>query len=755
VLLLALAGASAREELEARSLNSATNVLSAEVEASNRGPIIADAIEPPCRARRVDYTDQATHVIEKISITIPKSRQWTMNKIEALLDPSPNIKDQYKKDFSAAILISYGDGTECSHFAQIRISGDWKDHIRFEGTRVLTSLDVTLRDGNISGVVEFKLLLPETRNGDSEIVTTELFRHLGLIAPLTQNVQVEVNGEQSKMLLQENFSKEMLESQRIRESAMLEVDESLLWRARQNPADETSYALFPRLVNSKWSTLGPSHSAISWEALRTLSRSLAPEHILEISLLSGGSSLARSELARFVALSLALRAEHGLTHHNRRFYFDPLEGGLFPVYYDGQPTFRNGVPSINKTAGFDSGRAFAFGNLSGVSERDIEVLRHDLSKIDLNALLADLAGRGVSIKQEDLNRIVQAIDENLDWLKRFVSNGSTTEWVPEKHAGVNGVALVFGDPELTFEVCDSGLTSCAPLTLNQDEERDLLRSRLERNGLRYVYAGPSKLAYQVGVEPRRSEREVRESAFVDGYEILTLGGVQVEFDLKSKRLHARFETADDRVVIRNGTLSGWKVRVEGPARGKRDLNVRFDENLLTGCVTFIDVVLDEVDVSVNGGLCEDSVNFIRATGTLSGLAVYDADQDAIDADFSDIEMRFVSVKNAGNDCLDLSAGRYEVGDLVASSCSDKAVSVGEGSTVTVDQAFITRSTSAFVAKDSSFLEVKFAELVDINICASAYRKKQEFEGSVILIYESSCPSGVFHAQRGSRIVHDA
>ena len=50
------------------------------------------------------------------------------------------------------------------------------------------------KNGNLNGFVRFKLLLPETRNGNSEIFTALLMKELGFISPRTHFIDLNVNG---------------------------------------------------------------------------------------------------------------------------------------------------------------------------------------------------------------------------------------------------------------------------------------------------------------------------------------------------------------------------------------------------------------------------------------------------------------------------------------------------------------------------------------------------------------------------------
>ena len=82
-------------------------------------------------------------------------------------------------------------------------------------------MDVKLKEGNILNAVRFKLLLPETRYGTNEILTSLILREIGIISPETFEVSTSVNGINTTMLFQENAEKELLERNNRREGPYL------------------------------------------------------------------------------------------------------------------------------------------------------------------------------------------------------------------------------------------------------------------------------------------------------------------------------------------------------------------------------------------------------------------------------------------------------------------------------------------------------------------------------------------------------
>ena len=231
----------------------------------------------------------------------------------------------------------------------------------------VASLDVKLKDGNVGGIKKFKLFLPQTRNGINEVVVANLFTYLGLLAPRTSLVNVNVDDVNLPYIFQEKASKEFLEANDMRESAIYKFDESLMWlmRQRQKRQNNLTFAalISPVIINNKWGADNATSSRITNAGLNKLSNEFNKSHR---GLLHENLALSESELAGkfnrskqiqtfFVILSTISRADHGMVNHNRRFYYNPFSSQLEPIYYDGAANFLSlskdltYIPSFNKS----------------------------------------------------------------------------------------------------------------------------------------------------------------------------------------------------------------------------------------------------------------------------------------------------------------------------------------------------------------------------------------------------------------------
>ena len=83
----------------------------------------------------------------------------------------------------------------------------------------------------------------------------------------------------------------------------------------------------------------------------------------------------------------------------------------------------------------------------------------------------------------------------------------------------------------------------------------------------------------------------------------------------------------------------------------------------SGCLSFINMNINNLDIKSNNSNCEDSINFINVNGKIDSLTAINSFSDALDVDFSKLKFNNINIKSARNDCADFSSGDYELGIL--------------------------------------------------------------------------------------------
>jgi len=183
----------------------------------------------PCfKSKKYINHNNLENLIE-INIEIIKMDKW-LNNAFTIVRNNGWIKKDLKKNHKANIYFQFNDGFKCSDKAKVRFHGDNPDHYRFEDDlNFVSSLNIKLLNANINNITEFKLLLPETRFDEREIITTNLLKKLNFIAPRTKKIKVSINKNELEYLFQEKITKELVEFNNFPEGPIIDDDQDSIW----------------------------------------------------------------------------------------------------------------------------------------------------------------------------------------------------------------------------------------------------------------------------------------------------------------------------------------------------------------------------------------------------------------------------------------------------------------------------------------------------------------------------------------------
>ena len=706
-----------------------------------------------CNTDNIDKFIEAEN-IKFIDITIPKSKKWVKNYIKALQDTNQHILEKYKKKFTAKIKVRFDNELECIYPSEVRINGDHKDHLG--GSSFISSLDVKLLAGNINSAIKFKLFIPDTKGGANEIFSTALLKELGFLSPITYHVPAVFNGQETTFLFQEKITKEFIESNDLREAPILEGDERFLF-GNDIFLSGNKFVL-ARIINNDWAEKGYTSLNISKTALTELNKAyletLLRSHIYEnrnnrfLGYLPFSNQNSIDKYRGFHTILVAIGASHGLRPHNRTFYYDPIYRHFRPIYYDGNSLFLR----LNNIKGFMyfgdkvnrdevMGSSFAIQSLNNLNQKHFH---SRLKNLGLNYSLEEVS---VMIEKiiANINIMKDPRNINLQHKNPYISYFSNYKDLVQRE---NIKKLVFStERESYVEVCDLLLTSCHHDKLTIRDYSKLLEGRYsDDSGNSYIFIG-NKHEYLTGINTQNHEIE-KVLDLKDGAQLVVYGSSNVRVDQKEKRIELFQNIISDRFLIKGGKLKDWSIKFIGLTDGKINNEQSFNQNLLTGCLTLLDLNVDNVSIEVDGALCEDGVNLVRVNGDINNVVVNHVLSDALDVDFSKLNFNKIIIKDGGNDCIDLSYGDYHINHTDLSDCKEKAISVGEKSTLTINSAKISNSNIGVAAKDSSVVNINAVSTNATSTCFSAYNKKQEFWGGKITVKKHNCqPNQVFQQKR--------
>ena len=214
----------------------------------------------------------------------------------------------------------------------------------------------------------------------------------------------------------------------------------------------------------------------------------------------------------------------------------------------------------------------------------------------------------------------------------------------------------------------------------------MLEGELKIDNSYYQYLGKNLNLENFANDNRYSKLEIGTTT------IFFEKGIKIDNNISEKKIDILQTKAGSRAFIIGGELKNILIDFQGLNIVKNTKNYdleKFPENFpinssgLTGCLSFINIKLSNVDIESDYSSCEDSINFINASGNVNNILIKNAFSDALDVDFSNLSFKNIIVNSARNDCVDFSAGNYQLDYLELNKCGDKGLSIGEKSNITL------------------------------------------------------------------------
>ena len=681
---------------------------------------------------------QSPQYLQSIEVKVDKRRKFAKNAFQIVASSEANIQARYKKKFTALVVLNYPFGS-CQFPAKVRQSGDWKDHIWLnKHGKIIQSLNVNLKLGNVLNSVSFKLLIPRTRGNLKEVFATSLLTALDFIAPETFEVSVNVNGVVSKMLFQENAQKELLERRKRREGPIFEGDETLLWGAGRISNDDIALT---RLINDKWFAGGKSSAHITLKAYKKLQQAymlnsnnkmgqfLDPNlFILEI------HKNSKLIFPKYHLVMMSLDAGHGLYPHNRKFFYNSFLNSFEPIYYDGSVLNGKISQKLFTQVSYEdlSERLDVLEYIKNITSKKIKSLT--LKSFQQRTNLSAMESEKVFEKYWELFIFnLGELNTNVKENKNLTTNSFLLEDEYKKfvlkfskklETDLIGLKITPSEDSRDFIV---RFHNKKEMLLSLDEVSELISSnRLGKQRATLL---------EIGNEDASNTSLKR--SFLGG-SLVSSPSLKININKTKRQIIFIQTTSEDWAYIYNADISNWNLKFQGIVSGSTKKSQRFNSDGMTGCLNLFKSNFNGAKISVTDGVCEDSLNIVDSTGNLSEVIVERAYSDAVDFDFSNLTLDKIFVNKAGNDCLDISGGVYTFGQSSLKNCSDKGISVGEASILDGTDLNVEYANIGVSSKDFSSVNIENAVMDNIKICAEAMQKKQEFGGAILILQRLKC-----------------
>ena len=465
---------------------------------------------------------------------------------------------------------------------------------------------------------------------------------------------------------------------------------------------------------------------------------------------------------------------HGLSYDDRRFYYDPLYSKLEPIYYDGNSNvlsyikydFYTGrlqnifedfkkIKALNikdfKNYKKTNQKLNNYPPVSNIARKGANSAFKKLQKIDKGLLLKNLHNNGFEIiSKKQIDTIINNISKKLQLMAsanisdNFVEHNETIylNYFDEMNLFTNTNLIFlhnFNDSKknLSFvEICNYKAENCKYSNIDNKSLNKLIEQKGLNNNYN-IFLSMSKKEYLNEKLKRKNNlnSEFKKRKINKDLEFLYNNDPKIDILKDQKKIIINVNNSTTRIIFNKVKIKDWSIK----------LNFKFEQNVLfsqlynlTGCLTFLDSSVENINLDISNSICEDSVNFIRSKGVIDYIKIDNSMSDGLDSDFSDLIIKNIYITNSKNDCADFSFGNYKINNATLINCGDKAISVGEQSIMEVNNLIINKSKTGIASKDSSKTKIFKSDISEVNECYAAYKKKQEFDGGYIFVNKSSC-----------------
>jgi hypothetical protein len=221
--------------------------------------------------------------------------------------------------------------------AKVRLKGDMVDHL--QGDKWSFRVKIKGND-HIFGLKKFNIQHPQTRGYQGQLIIDDIYSRYGLITPKHLFVNVEVNGQKlGIMLMEEHFSKELLERHKRKEGVIVKFNESIFWKSLLLNDGDTR--LHKPSINPFWHYTNTNIDVFSKTKVDK-SEFFRGQYSLAVSMLRGfvEGHVKPSEIfdvnmmGSYLAIANFFKVGHDTLFNNQRFYLNPLTLKIEPIPYD-------------------------------------------------------------------------------------------------------------------------------------------------------------------------------------------------------------------------------------------------------------------------------------------------------------------------------------------------------------------------------------------------------------------------------------
>jgi hypothetical protein len=154
--------------------------------------------------------------------------------------------------------------------------------------------------------------------------------------------------------------------------------------------------------------------------------------------------------------------------------------------------------------------------------------------------------------------------------------------------------------------------------------------------------------------------------------------------------------------------------------------------VLTGSVNFYESDVELINVQFKSNNSEDALNIIRSEFLVDSCYFYDTYGDAFDSDFSHGVLTNTKFEQLGNDAIDFSGSIVDIISCVILNATDKGISGGENSNLTISDCEVDGANIGIASKDLSQLTINSSNVKNCVYGLVLLQKKPEYGPATII-----------------------
>lgn len=716
----------------------------------------SDTVTPFCEGKNKDFFLNNVHDFPNdISIEIKNKNKWkknllklfayqkllASNKIENFGNPSSPL--MLREFFKADIIVTFKDNIKCNFDGLVRLHGstlsdhmlkniDFKNLKTEEINDIFPSLRVKLNNGHVNNSNDFSILTLESRKNENEIVSSVLFREIGVIVPELFKITASLNGIEQKRLFLDRNVENILTFNKKRPGPYIATNR------RQSFKNITLSRARQINKNFKDVVLQDYMRAIDWHNY-ILINNLKTENFRKI--LNDNEN---KIFKQYIQLAYATENFHALDYGDFRNYYNVYYDEFEPIFYEGSGTLYSNIDLMNANdkhsfkKKINVNKDFHFYYLT----QSTSELKDSIKKINLISFKNKLQKRGVTFNEKKLKKYFDVIFHNINFVNKLENINKTDDnriinFKKDIFRFNEHFELVFFIKENLFEICDVSMIYCRKTKLSNKEIDQLLSNqiaKIKNSTLRFVRK--SKNDYLKNeINPKKKLQFKHFKINLKNDILIYYKDAKIFYDESKMILYFESKNNESKVFIRNSTISDLEINTNS-------------------CLMIENSLLKNVSIisTLKTNKCNNHVHIVNSKGHINKIISTSNNYgDNIDFDLSELNIELIKVNSSTQDCLGIKNGIYKFSKIFLKDCSDKSFSVGDKSIADVKEIFIENtdkprhSKAEIVVKNSSVANIKNTTIKTKNLCAAAYRKNNAYSGSKIIFNKKYfiCPTSVY------------